>query len=233
MRLPALLLAGLLLAGCGGEGPIFPVEDQLYDWVTVPGAIDPASDRDPDIIGEGVSFRLSPGQRRSALRTGEDWRLGQTRLFGFDIRADRAALGSGQVDISRLVRAGDPGSPIVSAQLDARNGVTVMGRNCIAAEDLSEWHRVEMRIRLSNADNGFLEVFCDRKPVWARTKLRTTVAQDCAETGGCVTRGTTPMGFEWQLGLMRDRSLSSPVSIQMKRLHQRLLIYVPNRAGNL
>lgn len=235
MRLPGriLLLAAGLLAACGGSGPVFRVEHNLYDWVIFPAAVDPASDQAPVITDPVVSFRLAAGQRRSALRAGEDWGLGQTRLFGFDIMADRAALGSGTVDISRLIRVGDPGNPIVSAQLSAAHGVTVLGRSCIAPEGLDQWHRVEMRIRLSDRDEGFLEVFCDRKPIWARTDLRTTVAPGCEADGTCVARGQPPLRFEWQMGLMRDHPVPRPVSIWMKRLHHRQLIYVPNRAGNL
>ncbi len=234
MRLPLLpLVAALVLGGCAGNGPIFPVEDNLYDWVTAPEARDPQSDNAPVISGQVVTFRLDPGDRLSTLQAAEDWRAGQTRLFGFDVRADAKALGTQKLVLSRLSRSSAPAGEITSVHLDAVNGVTVMGRSCIAAEDLGDWHRVEMRIRLSNDDRGFLEVFCDRKPVWAQTEFRTTFPPVCRRREGCNTPVQTPVQFKWQVGLLSERPAPRRVSVQMRRLHHRLLLYIPNRAGTL
>ena len=227
-----LLMLPLLLMACG-DGPIYPVEPELYEWVKDPDAIDPTSDQTPSVADPVVTFRLDPGDRRSALRTGEDWRLGQTYLFGFDVRVASGTLGSDTIALSRLFRTGGGTSEIASVQLDADRGITVMGRDCIAPPDLRERHRVEMRIRLSNKDAGFLEVFCDRKPIWARTKIRTTFPPVCRLSEGCVADVPKPTRYEWQMGLLSERSVSTPVTVQMQRLHYRILLYIPNRPGTL
>ena len=227
------LAAAALVAACAGDGPIYPVEDSLYDWVIAPDAIVPGSAPAPDIADPVVTFRLPRGGRLSALRTGEDWRTGQTRLFGFDIRLNPEKLGRERVEVSRLYRSGDPETVLASVQLDADRGVTVMGRRCIAPEDLGTWHRVEMRIKLRDDDQGYLEVFCDRKPIWAQTGLRTTFPPVCRRSEGCNTALAKPVSYEWRMGLLTDRPVSRPVSIQMRKLHHRLLLYVPHRAGRL
>jgi hypothetical protein len=223
----------LTLAACVGNGPIFPVDGELYDWVFAPEAVVPDSRQMPVIEGEAVTFRLAPGSRRSALKTGEDWRTGQTRLFGFDIKVDPAVLGRNKLEVSRLLRATDPVGEIVSVQLDAKNGLTVFGRTCVPPENLSQWHRVEMRIRLRDDDYGYLEVFCDRKPVWARTGMRTTVPPICKLSEGCNEVVSSPVRYEWQMGLFSEGVISGRPSVRMRRLHHRILLYIPNRAGNL
>lgn len=227
-----LVAAVLLLPSCG-NGPIFPVEDALYSWVTAPESIEPASDRAPEIRDDIVRFSLAPGERRSALRTAEDWRITQTRMTGFDVLVDPSALGKQQITLSRIYRRGDPAAEIVSVLLDADRGVTVLGRQCIAPEALGSWHRIEIRIRLRDDDKGFLEVFCDRNPVWARTAIRTTLPPVCRRSEGCSAAVPQPVRYEWQVGVMADRPVSAPVSVQMQRLHHRVLFFIPNRPGTL
>jgi hypothetical protein len=223
----------VFLAACGSTGPIFNVSDALYDWVKAPGAVTPGSDQDPVIADPVVIFRLDRGDRRSTLQTGESWRTTQTYLFGFDVRLDPRTLGGERLDLSRLYRNGAPATELISVQLDARRGVTVLGRACIAPAHLATWHRVEMRIRLADNDTGYLEVFCDRKPIWARVNMRTTFAPECRISAGCNRAVPKPERYEWQIGLMSARGVARPVTVQMQRLHYRVLFYKPNRVGTL
>ena len=229
------VLAALFLATCAppGTGPVYSVDAELYDWVKAPEAIDQSSDQVPIIADPVVTFRLAPGDSRSALRAGKEWRVGHTYLFGFDVRLDRKSLGNEKVALSHLFRKGDPATEIVSVLLDADRGVTVMGRTCVAPTDLGNWHRVEMRIRLSNNDTGFLEVFCDRKPIWARTKIRTTFPPVCRLHEGCDTDVPKPVRYEWQLGLLSNGGVAKQIVAQMQRLHYRMLYYIPHRVGTL
>lgn len=227
-------LAALLLAACTGNGigPIYPVQDALYDWVKAPEATDPLSDRAPVIADPVVVFHLAPGDRRSALRAGHDWRLGHNYLFGFDIRLDRKSFSGQAVTLSRLLRRGDPATEIAAVQLDAR-GVTILGRTCIPSSELGNWHRVEMRIRLADNDAGFLEVFCDRRPLWARSRIRTTQPPICRRRDGCDTEVPKPVRFEWQLGLIPEERIKRGVEVQMQRIHFRRLYVIPNRVDHL
>jgi len=233
----ALALAVLLPAGCGGTGPVYPTSDRLDPWVSTPAAVDPASDRAPAISGQVARCRLDPGQRRSALRAGGKWGPGETYLLGFDIRAMPGPLPARPVTISRLLRLGvPPGTPaveIAAVRLDARNGVTVMGRSCIPAAQLGTWHSVELRVALADDDTGFLEAFCTRRPVWARDALRTTQPPTCRRAEGCTTPAPRPARFEWQLGLIADAPLSRPAAIEMQRIFFHRLFVIPNRVGNL
>ncbi len=228
-RIALALSVVLSLAACGGEGPIYPVDKDLYEWVKAPTALDPRSDQPPRVADPVVHFRLAPGQRRSNLRTGEDWRIRQNRLFGFDVRLDPSTLGATPITLSRLVRVGAPDTEIATVQLDRTRGITIMGRSCVAPHDLINWHRVEMRIRLNDQGRGFLEAFCDRKPVWGRRNLRTTLPPDCQDNTGCGTPVTRHTQFEWTMGIMADHPVQRPITLQMRRIHQRILLYIPNR----
>ena len=234
MRLLFLILAqGLLLSACSGSGPIYPVRDALYDWVMAPETVDPAADRLPVIADPIVHFRVAPGERRSTLRTGDRWRVGQTYLFGFDLRLERDLPARQRITVSRLMRQGDPAAEILSVDLDAAQGVTVMGRTCVAPADLTRWHRVEIRMKLADNDTGYIEVFCNRKPIWARVAMRTTFPPECRRSDGCDMPLPQPVRYEWKMGVMSETAAQRPVHLQMQRLHYRLLIYKPNRVGTL
>lgn len=236
MKFPAAALCALaLMAACAGqtEGPIFSIADGLYPWVEAPTSIDPQSENTPQFNDPTVTFALAKGDRRSTLRTGDEWRIGQSYLIGFDIKVDPARLAGERVVVSQLVGSGPPEAKIAAVELDAKRGVTVFGRQCIPSEQLAEWHRVEMRIKLSNGDTGYLEVFCDRKPVWARMDIRTTQPPVCRLREGCTVDVAKPARFEWRIGLMSKRPVRQPVRVDMRKLHQREIFYVPNRVGTL
>ena len=234
-RLLPVMAALLLLAACddGGTGPVYFVDAELYDWVKAPEAIVQSSDQAPIIADPIVTFRLAPDDNLSALRAGKEWRVGHAYLFGFDVRLERKSLGNEKVALSRLLRKGDPPTEIVPVLLDADRGVTVMGRTCIAPTDLGNWHRVEMRIRLSNKDTGFLEVFCDRKPIWARVNIRTTFPTVCRLREGCDTYVPKPVRYEWQLGLLSNGGVAKQIVAQMQRIDYRRIFYIPHRVGTL
>ena len=229
------VLTTLLLAACTppGPGPVYTVNAELYDWVKDPEAIVPSSDQVPVIADPIVTFHLAPGDNRSAVRAGKEWRVGHKYLFGYDVRLDRKSLGNEKVVLSRLFRKGDPAIEIASVHLDADRGVTVMGRTCIAPTDLGDWHRVEMRILLSNKDTGYLEVFCDRKAIWAQVNIRTTLSPICRLSEGCDTDVPRRVRYEWQLGLLSNGGVAKQIAVQMQKLHYRRIFYVPNRAGTL
>lgn len=228
-----LALAALVLAACSDTGPIFPTPEHLETWVTDPAAIDPGSDRPPQLADPVARFRLARGERLSALRAGRDWGTDQTYLFGFDIRAERAALDARPVTVSRFLRRGDRPTPLVSVQVDARHGVTVMGRSCIPAAELGTWHRVETRIRLADNDSGFLEVFCDRRPVWAQSDFRTTLPPTCRLSEGCTTPVPRPARFEWQLGLIAPQGAPRAIAVDMQRIIHHRLFVIPHRVPAL
>jgi len=229
----ALVLAALFVAACSETGPIAPTPEPLEAWVKIPETADPRSDRLPVLADPVVNFHLAQGQRRSALRTDRDFGLGQTYLLGFDIRLDRKFTPARPVAVSRFMRQGKPETELVSVQLDARHGVTVMGRSCIKADELGKWHRVEFRIRLADDDAGFLEVFCDRRPIWARSGFRTTLPPTCRRREGCNRGVARPVRFEWQLGLMSETRLRRETRIQMQRLFYHRLFIIPHRVENL
>ena len=239
-RWALLLLAVLLLPGCMGSetGPVYQVDSKLYSWVKAPGSVHPASDRAPLVEDPTVTFRLENGERNSALvATGEwggnEWRTGQTYLFGFDIRVAPGGIGNEAVSLARLTRAVASPTDIISADLSAARGVTVMGRTCIGPNELGNWHRVEFRVKLTDRDTGYLEVFCDREPIWARTGMRTTLPPICRLSEGCDDVVARPVRFEVKMGLMSDTGVSRPIAVQMQRLHYRRIFYVPNRVGQL
>lgn len=224
-----LALGAFLLAACMQTGPIFPASDKLDPWVSAPASIDPLSDQPPLISDETVHFRLSRGQRRSLLRTGREWGPAQTYLFGFDLRLDHTALGGEILTLSRLLRIGTPEADIVSIKLDRNRGLSVFGTTCIAAKDLGTWHNIEIRINLADDDTGYLEVFCDRRPIIALNALRTTQPPICRRSEGCNTPAPRPARFEWQLGLLAPRPLARATALEMRRIFYHRLFVIPNR----
>lgn len=224
-----LVLLGLAACENNDTGPVYPVQDALYEWVFSPDAQDPKSQRAPDISDPVLTFQLNAGQRRSSMRFPGNFNLGQAKMVGFDIRVGRTRLPRRPITISRVRRVGPDGTEILSVQLDAKRGVTLFGRTCVPAKDLQDWHRVEMRMRFSNQDTGFLEVFCDRKPFWGQRAVRTTQPPTCKLSDGCTTPVERPIRFEWEFGLMADRAVPRRTDIQMQRLHERRLFVIPNR----
>jgi hypothetical protein len=239
-RWAPFLLVAMLLPGCTAPdtGPIYQVDSSPYSWVKASSSVHPASDRAPIVGDPIVAFRLDTGERNSTLVAagewgGNEWRTGQTYLFGFDVRTDPGALRNEVVTLAQLTRSSASPAVIISAELSAARGVTVMGRTCIAPSELRDWHRVEFRVRLSDRDTGYLEVFCDREPIWARTGMRTALPPICRRSEGCDDVVARPVRFEVQMGLMSDTGVTRPISVQMQRLHYRRIFYVPNRVGQL
>lgn len=230
-----LVFLAWLLTACNetGMGPVYPTPEQLPEWVVSADAVDPRSDRAPVVDDPLVTFRLGPGDRRSALRAGQDWRLTNRYLFGFDVRLARGALAGQRVTLARLKRLGSREEELVSVEADTRRGVTIFGRTCIPAAELGNWHKVEIRIRLADDDTGFLEVFCDRRPIWAETGMRTTKPPVCRRREGCTTPVPHPVRVEWQLGLLADSGARRGIEVQMRRIYHRLLFVIQNRVGTL
>ena len=232
IRALCLVICALLTA-CDGVGPVFPTSDALEGWVRAPGAVDPRSDRAPVLAGDTVRFHLRRGERRTALRAGREWGVRQTYLLGFDLRIEPQSLPRRPVDLTRLVRTGGDEAEIVAVALDRRNGVSVLGRRCIAPEALGAWHRVEIRIEFSDRDTGFLEVFCDRRPIWAQSHMRTTLPPVCRRAEGCNAPVPGPVGYEWQVGVIAPGRVARDLAVEMRRIFYHRLFVIPHRVGAL
>lgn len=230
-------LVALGLAACADTGPIFPTSDRLDPWVSASESADPRADSPPVVNGDRARFHLSPGQRRASLHTSHAFGLGQTYLLGFDIRRGATPLPDRPVTIARLMRTtATPGageSAIAAIRLDARNGVTAFGRQCIPAAQLTRWHSVELRIAMADDDDGYIELFCDRRPVWAQQNIRTTLPPPCRRAQGCTRPVPRPVRYDWQLGLMSPGVARRPLDIEMKRIFYHRLFIIPNRVGPL
>ncbi|MEZ5714251.1 MAG: hypothetical protein R3D85_03175 [Paracoccaceae bacterium] len=189
------------------------------------------------IAGQTVRFHLAPGQRRSSLHTSHAFGLGQTYLLGFDIHRGATPLPARPVTIARLMRGtGTPGAPeteIAAIRLDARNGITAFGRQCIPAAQLTRWHSVELRVAMADDDTGYLELFCDRRPVWAQQKTRTTLPPPCRRAQGCTRPVPPPVRYDWQLGLIAAGPVRQPLGLDMRRIFYHRLFVIPNRVGTL
>ncbi|MDQ2091834.1 hypothetical protein [Marimonas arenosa] len=233
-------LVALLLVACADVGPVFPTPNYFDPWVSAEDTLDPRSDRAPLITYRTATFRLFPGESRSALRTDKDFGLGQTYLIGFDLRVDRRQLTNRPVTLSRVLRTtgteaadGSPATQIISVELDARRGATVLGRSCIPPAQLGRWHSIEIRIAMADNDTGYIEVFCDRRPIWAQENFRTTLPPICRLREGCTRGVPRPVKFEWQLGLMADGRLARGLEVQMRRIFYHRLFVIPNRVHTL
>ncbi len=228
-----LMLALGFLAACSDTGPVFPTPEHLENWVKSGESLDPRSDRAPTISDPVIRFRLARGERRSTLRTGDGWGLDQTYLMGFDVRLDPRHRPGRAVTLSRVLRRGDPASTLVTIRLDPRHGLMAMNRACVPISELNQWHRVEIRIAFADNDSGFLEVFCDRRPVWAQSGFRTTLPPTCRRAEGCKTPVPRPVDFEWQIGLHSDRNARHDIVVEMQRIIHHRLFVIPNRVIRL
>lgn len=222
------LMLVALLASCSRNGPVFPQVASLNDWDLTGVPVDPNSDRSPQVSGDKVAFQLRAGERVTQLVLKRDWQRSRKFLLGFDVRA-REGLPSSPVVIAQLLRYQNGPQRVVSVALDAERGVTVAGQACIAPAALQDWHRVEIRVQFSDKGDGYLEAFCDRQPLFGLRDLQTGMPPVCRDDAGCVGEEPVEGEFAWQVGLMAERAVRQGVSVEMRRLQQRPLVWVPNR----
>lgn len=233
----AMALAGacglLLLANCSETGPVYPTSSDIQPWVMAAESRDPAADRAPKFDNPVVHFALAPGERRSSLHTGRRWTTDMNYLMGFDVRVRPETLPRDRVTIGRLVRRGPTEEELLRVVLDPSRGVTVLGRTCIPRAKLHQWHSVEVRTRFADDDTGFMEVWCDRRPLWAQSHYRTTLPPTCRRSEGCTMPLKGAASFDWQFGLISPRPAPRPISIEMRRIHTHRLFVIPRRVEEL
>ncbi|WP_322867818.1 hypothetical protein U5922_017355 [Aquicoccus sp. G2-2] len=99
----------------------------------------------------------------------------------------------------------------------------------MAPAALNTWHSVEVRIAFANDDSGFLEIFCDRKPIWAQSHFRTALPPVCRLSEGCTKGVPAPARFAWQVGLLARGRIVRRVSVEMRRIFFHRLFVIPHR----
>lgn len=165
---------------------------------------------------------------RSVITTGDSWRIGHQYLFGFDFWIDpglthrgyrnaRAVKTNGfssRLSIARWEGDRYPNNQLFDVKVDATRGVTFMGRTCIPPSEFGRWHRMDIRMRWADDETGFLEVRCDRRPVfsgqpiYAVSNVATNRALDCYRENHCVPGfDKDPQRFNMQLGILFDQEV--------------------------
>ena len=218
-----------LLAGCTSQGPVFPMVPNLTEWQISEDQIDSVSDVRPALSEHSARFRLAQGDQRSLLVREDEWSNSRKFLLGFDVMVLQSPSVSQRVTLARLVRPDPPNRALVSVDLTAQSGITVAGQACVAADQLAEWRRIEVRVFFSEARKGYVEVFCDRRPVYALLELETGYPPGCGDNAACGRMLDDPVPYEWQVGLVSERPVGAPVDVQMRRMQQRPLVWTPNR----
>lgn len=162
---------------------------------------------------------------RSVISAGADWRLGHQYLYGFDFwidpglthpgfrtpRATRTGGQSSRLSIARWEGDRYPNNQLFDVKVDATRGVTFLDRTCVPPTDFGNWHRLDIRMRWASDDTGFIEVRCDRRPVYsgrpifAASGIATNQALDCIPENHCdPTVMKNPTRFNMQLGVIFD-----------------------------
>ena len=246
----------------------------LPDWVPPHFSINPRSVSAPESRGGEIVFSIQQGQctrhsdqtgssdcatrtTRSTIQTGKvweqqvEWQLGQRFLYSFEFRIDPSLRYQGRArgEDSQLVLArwesAEGGQPLFDLKLDARHGVTFMGRTCITPEQFGDWHRFNLRLRWADDDTGFIEARCDGSlhvgdPIFAASGLPTNRPLACVLKDNCPANTLRPSRFNMQLGLIADpnqpprRGRFVPITengakVQMRRILVRRLYVIFGR----
>ncbi|WP_298559275.1 hypothetical protein [uncultured Aliiroseovarius sp.] len=246
----------------------------LPDWVPPHFRINPRSVFAPESRDGVIAFSIRQGQctrhsdrtgpgdcarrtTRSTIQTGKvweqqvEWQLGQQFLYSFEFRIDPSLRYRGRVrgEDSQLVLArwenAEGGQPLFDLKLDARHGVTFMGRTCITPEQFGDWHRFNLRLRWADDDTGFIEARCDGSlhvgdPIFAASGLPTDRPLACSFNRNCPADKPRATRFNLQLGLIADPNLpprrsgfvpltQSGVQVQMRRILVRRLYVIFGR----
>lgn len=225
----AFALCFVILTGCTSQGPVFPMLPNLAEWQVHVSQIDPSSDVSPMLGEHAARFRLDRGDQRSLLVREDEWAVSRKFLLGFDVAVRQAPGGSKPVTVARLVQPENGEAALISIDLDPQKGIAVSGQTCIPADQMSDWHRVEVRVHFAEGPQGYVEVFCDRRPVYALLELETGYPPGCRDNAACGQVRQEPVPYEWQVGLVSGVPLTTPVDVELRRMQQRPLVWTPNR----
>ncbi|SIS56953.1 hypothetical protein SAMN05421759_101480 [Roseivivax lentus] len=204
----------------------------LPDYVHERYFIEPASSRRPERGAEALRFALTPGGcspgpgcARSAIATGEAWQPGHQTMIGFEIRVPRdfAHRGPG-LSVARF-RAGRGGPLLIDMTLDRDRGLTAFGRVCLPPEVFGQWRRVYLRMAWAQDETGFVEIRCGRGDILSEPVIY-------AAEGIATHPPGAPARYDLHLGLVADRPVSRPVTVEMRRiLWRRLYVVLGRPAG--
>jgi len=197
---------------------------------------------------------------RSVIKTGESWTTPQRYILSFEFwvdptlayrgyanpRASKTDGYSSQLAIARWQGEDQPNNQLFDLKLDAKRGVTFMGKTCVPPSGFGSWHRFYMRIRWADDDTGFIEVRCDQSlysgvPVFAKSNFPTTQALDCFRENNCdPKRRINPKNFSMQLGILFDGSAgrmprigAQGLTVKMRRIVERRLAVIFGRVEDI
>ncbi len=171
------------------------------------------------------------GVSRSVLSTGDIWEPGQQYLFTFEFRLDPEMLRrTGPVTLARWQAADRASSPLFELTADARNGASILGRQCATTDDLGDWTRFWMRILWADDQTGYIEVRCggavqihNSPVIFAASNVPT----GCRRARPC---STPARAFNLQLGLIgTSRAAARGATVEMRRIAERRLYVVFDR----
>lgn len=237
--LRALLLLPLcLLIGCGGLAPSGP-DRELPTSIRIDD-----TGQTPTVTDNVFAFSLDRRDRplRGVAVSGDQWRVGNAYMLGFEFRVDPALVASrGGASIAYILDA-ETGRVLFDLEVDGRRGVTFLGRTCQAPQDFGAWQRMTMRLRWASDGTGYLEMRCGIGPltaqpvVFARSDVPTARGGACLADPDICDRSAAARAFEWQTGLIADRAAALPAggaTVEIRRMIQRRLFVVFTRTRNL
>lgn len=127
-------------------------------------------------------------------------KLGETRNYSFDLWVDPGFAYKGYHESdSEPFRAGgwdsnlriaswegpDIKSFVYMLKLDATNGATFFGKQCVAPADFGKWVTFSLKVHWANDASGWVKVTCDDRIVYADEATSSTAQIQCYLTNEC------------------------------------------------
>ncbi|MFZ1725146.1 MAG: hypothetical protein WBO29_16830 [Albidovulum sp.] len=185
----------------------------------------------PTIKGKTVTFRLRAGQcqsrdyddgrgesdckngnSRSQINSKTHQSLDHEYSYSFDFRLvapfSYNGKGWGKVNyrsrllISEWQRINTIKNHMYEMHLDTVRGVTFEGKVCIRPRDLAQWNHVEVKVRWSANPDGFMQVACNGKVIYA-TRGQNAIPAECGtdQKLQCAPKyQDLSKPIQWQLG---------------------------------